>query len=137
MEEILARGWDHFVERSGGTMSLRFFIQPTISGFLGVRAGLKDAREGRPAFFWSLIKERGLRQKRIGQVSKDVRNVLILASILDITYQLIEFRAVYFLELVFTSLVLAVIPYLLIRGPINRIASWMFKKQEGTSHETN
>lgn len=133
LDEIIARGWEHFIERSGGIISLRFLIQPAISAILGVRAGLNDAREGRPAFFWALVRERQLLKKRIGQISKDVRNVLILATVLDVIYQLIEFKAIYLLELVFTSLVLAVIPYLLIRGPVNRIATWLkYKKQVST-----
>jgi hypothetical protein len=51
-----------------------------------------------------------------------VGKVFILAIVLDSIYQLIVHRGVYVLELLITATVLAVIPYVLIRGPINRIA---------------
>ncbi len=31
------------------------FIQPLMATILAVRGGLKDAREGRPPYFWSLF----------------------------------------------------------------------------------
>jgi hypothetical protein len=57
---------------------------------------------------------------------KDVGKVLLLATILDVIYQLIVHRGVYILELLITAVVLAVIPYILFRGPISRIAKMLF-----------
>jgi hypothetical protein len=57
---------------------------------------------------------------------KDVGKVFLLAAILDGIYQLIVHRGVYILELLITALVLAVIPYVLFRGPISRIAKMVF-----------
>ena len=46
--------------------------------------------------------------------------------ILDVVYQLIVHRGVYSLELVITAVTLAIVPYILVRGPIIRIAKMVF-----------
>jgi hypothetical protein len=51
-----------------------------------------------------------------------VGKVFILALVLDSIYQLAVNRGVYVLELLITATVLAIVPYVLIRGPVNRIA---------------
>jgi len=49
--------------------------------------------------------------------------VFILAIVLDVIYQLIKHRwTVYPGEAALVAIILAIVPYLLIRGPINRIA---------------
>ena len=53
---------------------------------------------------------------------KSVGKVFILAIVLDVVYQLIEHRwTVYPGEAVLVAIILAIVPYLLIRGPVNRI----------------
>jgi hypothetical protein len=53
---------------------------------------------------------------------KSIRKVFIMAATLDIVYQLIVLRAIRPLETLLVASVLAIFPYLLLRGPINRIA---------------
>ena len=53
-----------------------------------------------------------------------VASIIILALILDTAYQVIELGAFYPLEAIIVAVVLAFIPYLLIRGPAARIARW-------------
>ena len=56
---------------------------------------------------------------------KSIGKVFTLAVVLDIVYQLIEHRwQVYPGEAVLVAIILAIIPYLLVRGPINRIIRW-------------
>jgi len=55
VEEIFVRGWEDFVHRSTGPMKFRFLIQPAVAILLAIRAGLKDAREGRPTLLWTVI----------------------------------------------------------------------------------
>ena len=45
------------------------------------------------------------------------------SAVLDAIYQLITHRFIYPLELLFTATLLALVPYLILRGPVNRIAS--------------
>jgi len=48
MGEILNRFWENLAGRLSGPMNFRLVIQPTVAGILAIRAGLKDARGGRP-----------------------------------------------------------------------------------------
>ena len=122
MDEILKRVWDNLIGRSSGPMNFRLIIQPTVAGIIAIRAGLNDAREGRPAFFWAALSNPAYRPELLHEGWKDVGKVFIVAMILDSIYQLIVHRGVYVLELLITATILAIVPYVLIPGPVNRIA---------------
>ncbi len=66
--------------------------------------------------------ESGPRRELLPQGWKDVGKVFLIATILDVIYQLIVHRGVYILELLITAVTLAGIPHVLLRGPISRIA---------------
>jgi hypothetical protein len=53
---------------------------------------------------------------------KSVGKVFVIAVILDVAYQLISNRFVYAGEAVFVALLLAIVPYLILRGLVNRAA---------------
>jgi hypothetical protein len=122
MDEILRRVWENLIGRSTGPINLRLLIQPSVAIFFAVRSGLKDAREGRPAFLWGVLFKPGHRDELLNQGWKDVGMVFIIAMVLDAIYQLIVHRGVYVLEMLITATVLAIVPYLVVRGPVNRIA---------------
>ena len=122
MGEIFQRVWDNLIGRSTGAMNLRLLIQPSVAIFFAVRSGLKDAREGRPAFLWGVLFKAGHRDELLNQGWKDVGTVFVIAMVLDAIYQLIVHRGVYVLEMLITATALAIVPYLLVRGPVNRIA---------------
>jgi hypothetical protein len=48
----------------------------------------------------------------------------VLAIVLDAIYQFIAFRAFHLVGALCAALILAFLPYLIIRGPANRIARW-------------
>ena len=123
VEEILARGWDNFVARTTGPLSFRFVMQPLIAGLLAIRAGMRDAAAQRPAFLWAALTSVGIRRALWGEGVRDVGNVLLLAAFFDAIYQITVQRGVYALELLFTALTLALVPYVLLRGPVNRLAT--------------
>jgi hypothetical protein len=122
MDEILKRVWDNLIGRISGPMNFRLILQPTMAAFFAIRAGLSDAREGRPAFFWAALWDPAYRPELLRQIRRDVGKVFVLAIVLDSIYQLTVHRGVYVLELLITATVLAIVPYVLIRGPVNRIA---------------
>ena len=55
MEELITRGWEGLVSRVGGPMTFRLIFQPAMAALLALQAGLKDAREGRPPYFWTIL----------------------------------------------------------------------------------
>ena len=122
MEELLTRVWTDLVGRVSGPLSFRLFLQPAMAIFFGVRDGLKDAREGRPAYFWAVFTDPAHRRELLREGWKSVAKVFVLALVLDTVYQVIVFRWVYVLEALIMATVLALVPYLSVRGPVNRTA---------------
>jgi hypothetical protein len=122
MEEILARFWGDLMGRVGGPMTFRLILQPIMAAFFAVRGGLKDAREGRPAYFWAIFTDPAQRREMLRDGWKSVGRVFIFAIVMDGIYQFIVLRWFYPLEALIVAIVLAICPYLLIRGPVNRIA---------------
>ena len=132
MRDMIVRGWLNLFDRVGGPMTFRIILQPTMATLLAVIAGLKDARENRPPFLWTLITDPSQRVDLLRQGWKSIGRVFILAIIMDFIYQLIVQRWVYPLELLIVAIVLAVVPYLLIRGPVNRLVSWWYRRQKAS-----
>src|SRR5215467_12612271 len=128
--EILTRVWQNLIGRFAGPMSLRLILQPAVATILAIRAGLRDARQNRLPFFWAILRHPSRRRELLQQGWKDVGKVFIVATILDVVYQLIVHRGVYVLELLITAVALAIVPYVLIRGPVNRIAKLASGKRQ-------
>ena len=131
MEELLTRIWEMLVGRLGGPLHLRFVAQPCIAAFLGIRIAVRDARAGRPPYYFlPAFTDTAIRRELLGIAFKDVRKIFIAACIFDIVYTLIVFRWVYPLQTLLVALVLALIPYLLVRGPVTRIAARLMKRNK-------
>jgi len=123
MDDWLARIWEHLGGRVGGPLSFRLILQPTVAACFAMRAGLQDAQTGRPPYFWTILTDRDDRRELLREGWKAVAKIFILGVILDCAYQLIVFNWVYPVELLRVAFLLACVPYLLIRGPVNRIAA--------------
>jgi hypothetical protein len=122
LEEILTRVWGNLIGRVHGPLTFRLILQPIVAAILATRAGLKDAREGRPIYFWAFFTHPDQRRQLLRDGWKSVGRVFILAIVIDAVYQLIVFRWLYPGEASVVAFVLAIVPYLLVRGPVNRIA---------------
>ncbi len=121
-DDIFSRIAEDLVGRVTGPMKFRLLLQPLMATIFAVRTGLKDARESRPAYFWAIFTEPALRGQLIKEGWQAVGKVFIIAIIIDAVYQYIVFRWFYLGEAVVVAAILALVPYLLIRGPVNRIA---------------
>jgi hypothetical protein len=122
MEELLTRIWDNLIGRADGPLTLRLLLQPAMAIFFATRAGLRDARQGRPPYFWALLSNPEHRRDMLREGWRDVGKVFVIAIVLDVIYQLLVLRWIYPGETLIVAAVLALIPYLLIRGLITRIA---------------
>ncbi len=114
--------------RVTGPMHLRIYMQPFMATVFAIIAGLKDSKAGKPAYFWALFTQPNHRRDMLKDGWKSVGKVFVMAMVLDIVYQLIVERWIYPLEVVIVAFILAFIPYLILRGPINRIASIFIKR---------
>jgi hypothetical protein len=128
----IQRLWSDLLARPGGSLALRFLLQPGMSAIFAVRDGINDARTGRSPYFWTVLSHPDKRRARLREALAATGKIVLLAILLDGIYQLIELKTIYPVEALIVAVVLAVIPYMLLRGPVARIASWWFaRKQAG------
>jgi len=129
MDDLTARFWTDLIGRLTGPMTFRLILQPLAAGLQAVRDGIKDAKEGRPAYFWAIFTDRGERRRLLKEGWSAVLRIIVLGVVMDLIYQWRVFGTVYPLELIVVALLLAFVPYLLLRGPVNRIARlWLRPK---------
>jgi len=119
---MLTRFLENLIGRFDGPLTFRLILQPIMAVALAFRAGLSDAREGRPAYFWAVFDSPGRRRELLLDAWRDVRKVFLLAVVLDVIYQVIVVRWVYPAETLMVAIVLALLPYVAVRGPVNRLA---------------
>ena len=117
MEDFLAG----LISRSDGPMHLRLLIQPLIAVILGARDGWNDARKGAPPYFWAIFTQKKHRSFLIKDGCKSISKVFILATTLDIIFQYLVLKDVRLIAAIVVAFILAVFPYTLLRGPLNRI----------------
>jgi hypothetical protein len=107
--------------RLDGPLHFRLIVQPLMATIFAIIDGAKDAKTGRPAYFWALLFTPGHRKELIKTGWKAIGKIFILAVVLDVIYQVKVHSMVYPGETLIVAFVLAIVPYLLIRGPVNRL----------------
>lgn len=130
MGDIFNWALDHFVGRIDGPLKFRLFLQPTMAMIFAIRDGMKDAREGRVPYFWAIFTEPARRRELILDGWKSVTKVFCLATLMDLIYQYLILGWLYPVAALFVAFMLAFVPYLLIRGPVNRIARRTMTQRE-------
>jgi hypothetical protein len=127
--EILSRFFGSFLPRLDGPLHFRFILQPTMAIILAIIDGIKDAKLGRVPYFWDMVRNPERRKELFILGLKRLGKVLILAVILDVIYQIKVYHWFYPGETIAVAILLAIIPYLLVRGPVNRIFSWRKQRE--------
>ena len=136
MDELIARIWHDLGGRVGGPLTFRLIIQPLVAIFLAVRAGLKDGREDNPPYFWSILTNQDHRRELLRNGWKDVARLFVFAVLMDLIYQVIVFRWFYPFETLIVAVVLALVPYLVLRGLVTRLAQHRRNKPEPRNSAT-
>ena len=124
LDEALARGWENLIGRLGGPMSFRFLIQPAVAIIFAIRAGVNDARQNNPTFLACALSNPSSWRARMRLSWKDVGTVFIVALILDSIYQVVVHAGIFTLELLITATILALVPYIVFRDLVARVARW-------------
>ena len=130
MDDTLGRMWEDLIGRLTGPLTMRLYLQPAMATIFAIRDGLRDARARRRPYFWSLINLPEQRPALIRDGWQSIGKVFIVAIVLDVIYQFKVFRWFYPFEAINVALILAVIPYALVRGLVNRLG------QLGHRHDT-
>jgi len=123
--QSLGRLWRDILDRPGGPMTFRFILQPAMAIIAALRDGVHDTRRGRKPYLWALIN--GVRdpQGRRGRLWEGIistARIIILGAVMDMVYQRVVFKTFYPGQAGVMAILLAFVPYLLMRGPIGRIA---------------
>ena len=134
MDGMWTRVGTEMVDRVTGPMKFRLVLQPVMAAFFAIRAGLADAKAGKPPYFWALLSDPAQRVDMIKDGWKSVGRVFILAVVLDVVYQIIELRFVYPGEMIIVAFVLAIVPYLILRGLVTRLARRIEMRHDHDSH---
>ena len=134
-DESLGRLWTDILDRPGGPMTFRFILQPTMAIIAALRDGFHDARLGRRPYVWALIhgvRDSEGRSGRLWEGIVSTARILILGVVMDIIYQWKVLDTFYPGQSAVIAILLAFIPYLLLRGPFERIAyHWVGRQAAG------
>jgi hypothetical protein len=117
-----------------------------MASILAIRAGWADAWQGRPIFFWTLLRDPPRTAAMLRNLWRIAGKVFIVAVVLDVVYQLIVFQWIYPLETLIVATMLALVPCMIVRAIGNRIVTFTRLKQlrdekrlslEGSKSESN
>jgi hypothetical protein len=132
MDDLWSRIAEQFSARVSGPMHLRFILQPIMATLLAIRSGLKDAKAGRPPYFWSLIfhpYDPSRRREMIKDGWQSVSKLFLAAIALDLIYQFLEQPFIYLRQAIIVAFLLAIVPYLILRGAVTRLASKLMTRR--------
>jgi hypothetical protein len=120
--EVFARIWHNLLDRPGGSFGFRFILQPVMATVAALRDGLHDARTGRAPFLRAVLTDPAQRRGRLDEALIATSRIVLLGLAMDTAYQIIEFKSFHPAEAVIVALLLAMLPYLVLRGLVTRIA---------------
>ncbi len=123
MDDLWKLFADQLSDRVGGPLKFRIVLQPVMATFLAVRSGLADAKSGKDPYFWSFLFARGHRYDIVKDGWKSVGRLFLLAFVLDVVYQILVQSSFHLRASIIVACVLAIVPYVIVRGPVTRIAS--------------
>lgn len=122
--EVHQRIWRDIAERPGGPMTFRFVLQPVMAFIAALHDGIKDARTGRSPYLWTLLTDPADSGDRLREGLIATARILLLGLGMDAVYQFTVLKSFYPGEMVIIAILLAFVPYLLLRGPVARVARW-------------
>ena len=120
MHDMLTRFVPEMIGRIDGPMSFRLLLQPCMAMYFAFRDGRKDARERRTPYGWALFTDPRHRRYLLRDGWKGISKVFVAAFFLDLVYQYIAIRGFRPGQALVTACVLALIPYVLLRGLLSR-----------------
>ena len=120
--EVVDRIWSNMIGRTAGRMNFRFVLQPIMATIAACLDGVKDARTGRTPFLWTVVNVPAKRASRLDEAMIATARIILLGLVMDTVYQFIEFKYFHPAEAVIIALLLAFVPYVLLRGLVARVS---------------
>jgi hypothetical protein len=125
----LSRLWRNVVARPGGPMTFRFVVQPAMAVAAAWRDAVDDVRLDRRPYLSAIVFSKENRGARLWEGILSTARILILGVVMDVAYQLAFLDAFHPAESAVIAILLAFLPYLLLRGPMARIARLWIARQ--------
>lgn len=122
--DVFQRAWYDLLDRPGGPMTFRIILQPIMASVAAFYDGVKDAKLRRSPYLWTILANPHERAGRLREGLISTARIILLGLIMDMIYQFVALKTFYPGEAVVVAFVLCFLPYLLLRGPIARIARW-------------
>src|SRR5215831_8649188 len=116
------RACQELLGRASGPFHLRLILQPTMASLFAFRAGLRDGRAGNPPFLWTFFTDHAERKRLVQSAWKDIGKLFVIALVLDVIYQFVELHAFRWLQTIIVVIVLAILPYTIVRSLVSRLA---------------
>jgi len=123
-EGAFERFWRNLIERPGGPMTFRFILQPAMAALAALHDGLRDARTGRSFYLWTVLTSPTDRGGRLYEGLISTARIILLGLGMDTIYQAAVLGTFYPGEAAAIALALGFFPYVILRGPIARVARW-------------
>lgn len=117
------RFWRNLLARPGGPMTFRFILQPVMAAIAAWKDGTADARLNRPPYLASIVRGAGDRGRLLWEGVVATARIIILGVVMDAIYQVTVLKTFHPAEAVLIAILLAFVPYVLLRGPFRRLAS--------------
>lgn len=127
--ESLDRLWKDILARPGGPMTFRFILQPAMAAIAAFRDGVEDARIGRAPYISSMLRGVEPRGARLWESVVATARILVLGVVMDSIYQGLVFKTFYPAQAAVIAVLLALVPYLLLRGSFERVARHWVARQ--------
>ena len=120
--EVHHRIWSDIAARPGGPMTFRFVLQPCMAAIAAYHDGAKDARLGRSPYLWSVLTRSEDGSGRLREALTATARIILLGLVMDGVYQATVLKTFYPGEMLLVAILLAFLPYVLLRGPFARLA---------------
>ena len=122
--KVLPRILENLADRLTGPFSFRFILQPLVAVAFAIVAGLQDARLGKQPYLWAVLTEPANRAALVKEGWSRIGKVFLVAIVLDLAYQVVVLK-VFPGEAVIVAILLAIVPYAVVRGVVTRIAGML------------
>jgi hypothetical protein len=131
--EVQQPMWSDIFARAHGPMTFRFYLQPIMAAIAALHDGVNDARSGHKAFFWTAVWDKTQRTGRLREGLTSTARILLLGLCMDTIYQFKVLDHFYPAEAVVISLLLAVIPYFILRWIVELVSRRWFARHSPNS----
>jgi hypothetical protein len=128
--------WESMLMRTKDFLQLRLLFGPLQSILLATLIAKRDAKKQYPPYIWRFLATSKQRRAISRNAWINAGKIFVLAVSIDIIYQLTEiimfdakmtFNA---LEAALVGLLLTIIPYILMRGPVQRVIGKYYAKRK-------